>query len=108
MDEATLRAGRRAPTPAWDNSVAILTGDFLFAQASDIIADLGPDAVRIQARTFARLVEGQIRETVGPQDGEDPLEHYLWVVADKTGSLIAAAARYGALTAGAGAGRDGW
>ena len=32
----------------------------------------------------------------GPRDGEDPLAHYLRVVADKTGSLIATSARFGA------------
>jgi heptaprenyl diphosphate synthase len=102
MDEADLRRGAASANARWDNSVAILTGDFLFAQASEVIADLGPDAVRIQARTFARLVEGQIRETVGAREGEDPLEHYLRVVADKTGSLIATSARYGAMMSGAG------
>jgi heptaprenyl diphosphate synthase len=102
MDEADLRRGTKSANARWDNSVAILTGDFLFAQASEVIADLGPDAVRIQARTFARLVEGQIRETVGPRDHEDPLRHYLRVVADKTGSLISTSARYGAMMSGAG------
>ena len=57
--------------------------------------------MRIQAQTFTRLVEGQILETLGPTDGEDPLEHYLRVVAGKTGSLIATSARYGATFAGA-------
>jgi len=102
MDEADLRRGAKSANARWDNSVAILTGDFLFAQASEVIADLGPDAVRIQARTFARLVEGQIRETVGVREGEDPLAHYLQVVADKTGSLISTSARYGAMMSGAG------
>ena len=81
--------------------MAILVGDFLFARASDILADLGPEAVRIQARTFERLVTGQIRETVGPMDGEDPIEHHVSVLADKTGSLIATAGRFGAMMSGA-------
>ena len=77
MDEADLRRGRRVANARWDNHVAILTGDFLFARSSELVADLGPDAVRIQAQTFTRLVQGQIRETLGPRDGEDPLAHYL-------------------------------
>ena len=101
MDEASLRRGAETANARWDNSVAILVGDCLFAQASEIIADLGPDAVRIQARTFARLVKGQIRETIGRRRRQDPLEHYLSVVADKTGSLIATSARFGAMFAGA-------
>jgi heptaprenyl diphosphate synthase len=101
MDEAALRRGADSANARWDNSVAILTGDWLFARASDLVADLGPDAVRIQARTFSRLVEGQIRETIGVADGQDPLAHYLSVVADKTGSLIATSALFGARFAGA-------
>ncbi|MPZ96297.1 MAG: polyprenyl synthetase family protein [Propionibacteriales bacterium] len=101
MDEADLRRGADSANVRWDNTVAILTGDFLFAQASKVIADLGPEAVRIQAHTFARLVEGQVRETVGPREGQELLDHYLRVVADKTGALISTAAHYGALLAGA-------
>ena len=96
MDEATIRRGATAANTRWTNTVAILTGDFLFARASDILADLGPEAVRIQARCFERLVTGQIRETVGPKPGVDPVDHYLSVLADKTGSLIATSAELGA------------
>jgi heptaprenyl diphosphate synthase len=101
MDEAVMRRGEASANSRWDNTVAILTGDYLFARASDILADLGPEAVRIQARTFARLVQGQIEETTGPAEGADPLEHYLGVLAGKTGSLIAASGHLGALLAGA-------
>jgi heptaprenyl diphosphate synthase len=101
MDEAALRRGADTANARWDNHVAILTGDFLFGRSSELTADLGPDAVRIQARTFNRLVEGQILETVTPERDEDPLAHYLEVVAGKTGSLIATSARYGAMFGGA-------
>ncbi len=101
MDEATMRRGARSANSRWDNTVAILTGDFLFSKASDLLADLGPEAVRIQARTFSRLVEGQMRETVGPRVDEDPVAHYLKVLVDKTGSLIATSGRFGAMLAGA-------
>ncbi len=101
MDEAELRRGAESANARWDNHVAILTGDFLFAKSSELTAALGPDAVRIQAQTFSRLVEGQILETLGPGAEDDPLEHYLRVVAGKTGSLIATSARYGAMFGGA-------
>jgi heptaprenyl diphosphate synthase len=100
MDEAAVRRGAPSANSRWTNSIAILTGDLLFARASDLLADLGPDAVRIQAQTFERLVTGQIKETVGAQPGEDPIEHYLGVLADKTGSLVATSARFGASFAG--------
>jgi heptaprenyl diphosphate synthase len=101
MDEAPLRRGVESANNRWGNTIAILTGDYLFSKASDLLADLGPEAVRLQARTFERLVIGQIMETQGPQNGEDPLAHYLRVVGDKTGSLIATSARFGALLSGA-------
>ena len=100
MDSATMRRGAESANSRWDNSVAILTGDFLFAHASRLVADLGPDAVRIIAETFAELVTGQMRETRGPRPGDDPVQHYLTVIAEKTGSLIATAGRYGGMFAG--------
>ncbi len=100
MDSATLRRGAESANARWDNTVAILTGDFLFAHASRLVADLGPEAVRIIAETFAELVTGQMRETRGPQPDDDPVEHYLSVIAQKTGSLIATAGRYGGMFSG--------
>ncbi|MEU2868937.1 polyprenyl synthetase family protein [Streptomyces olivoreticuli] len=101
MDEADVRRGVDSANARWGNSVAVLTGDFLFSRASYILADLGPEAVRIQAEAFERLVTGQILETAGPRDGRDPIEHYLDVMAGKTGSLIAVSTRYGAMMSGA-------
>jgi len=101
MDEAPRRRGTESANHRWDNTIAILTGDFLFAKSSGLLADLGAEAVRIQAYTFERLCTGQIRETVGPQEDEDPIAHHLQVLADKTGSLIATSGRYGAMTSGA-------
>ena len=100
MDSATMRRGAPSANSRWDNTVAILTGDFLFAHASRLVADLGPAAVRIIAETFAELVTGQMRETRGPRPDEDPVEHYLTVIAEKTGSLIATAGRYGGMFSG--------
>jgi heptaprenyl diphosphate synthase len=97
MDEAAVRRGLPSANARWDNSVAILAGDFLFARASLILAGLGPEAVRIQAETFARLVAGQMAETIGPQPGDDPLKHYLGVITEKTASLIATSGRFGAM-----------
>ena len=95
MDEADLRRGVETAHRTWSNSVAILTGDLLFARASSIISSLGPSALELQARTFERLVLGQLHETVGPAADEDPVEHYLAVLGDKTGSLITLAGLVG-------------
>jgi heptaprenyl diphosphate synthase len=100
MDSAPTRRGAPAVHALWGNNVAILTGDLLFARASRVVAGLGPQAVRIQAATFERLCLGQMHETVGPRGDQDPVEHYLQVLADKTGSLIATSGRFGAMFSG--------
>ena len=101
MDDAVLRRGVISANKKWDNAVAILTGDYLFSKVSDMLADIGPEAVKLQAKTFERLVIGQIKETQGKSEGLSQIDHYMKGVADKTGSLIATSARFGALLSGA-------
>jgi heptaprenyl diphosphate synthase len=101
MDEASMRRGHPSANSRFGNTVAILAGDFLFARASRILADLGAEAIRIQAETFCRLVDGQLTETIGVQPGADPLDHYMHVITEKTGSLIATSGRFGAMFSGA-------
>lgn len=100
MDEADTRRGVPSAHTVWGNSVAILAGDLLFARAGALTAPLGSEVAALQSRTFERLCLGQLHETLGPRGG-DPVQHYLQVLADKTGSLIAAAGELGVLVSGA-------
>ncbi|ABY24360.1 farnesyl pyrophosphate synthetase [Renibacterium salmoninarum ATCC 33209] len=99
MDSAPFRRGAPTAHEVWGNSVAILTGDLIFARASILVSELGPRALGIQARTFERLCLGQLHETVGPRPDEDPVDHYISVVSDKTGSLVSASGQLGAIFA---------
>lgn len=99
MDDSQMRRGVPSAQFVWGNSVAVLTGDLLFARASKMVSILGERAIQLQADTFERLCLGQLHETIGPQDGEDPVEHYIKVLEDKTGSLIAVAAQMGVVFA---------
>lgn len=101
MDSAPMRRGVDTAHEIWGNNVAILTGDLLFARASQLVSKLGQKALTLQADTFERLCLGQLKETIGPEPGDDPIEHYLKVLADKTGSLIAASAELGVIFSGA-------
>ena len=101
MDNAPMRRGVPSAHEIWGNSVAILTGDLLFARASQVVSRLGERALSLQANTFERLCLGQLHETVGPQESDEPVAHYIQVLADKTGSLIAAAAELGIMFSGA-------
>jgi heptaprenyl diphosphate synthase len=101
MDDAPTRRGVPTAQHIWGNSVAILTGDLLFARASQVGSNLGQASLTLQADTFERLCLGQLHETVGPSESQEPIEHYVQVLADKTGSLIAASARLGIMLSGA-------
>jgi heptaprenyl diphosphate synthase len=101
MDEAQTRRGVPSAQHVWGNSVAVLTGDLLFARASQLVASLGEGAIRLQSDTFERLCLGQLHETIGPNEDDDPVQHYINVLADKTGSLVAAAAQMGVMFSGA-------
>ena len=101
MDQASKRRGVDTAHLVWGNNIAILTGDLLFARASNIVSGLGEEALKLQAQVFEQLVLGQLHETIGPKEGQDALEHYIEVLRDKTGSLIALSARMGAMLSGA-------
>jgi heptaprenyl diphosphate synthase len=101
MDEAEVRRGAPSANARWGNNVAILAGDYLLATSSRLVSRLGPVAVRVVAETFAELVTGQMRETRGLPADVDPIEQYLKVVHEKTGSLIGAAGRFGGMFSGA-------
>ncbi len=102
MDAAPVRRGAPSAHELWGNQVAVITGDLVFARASAIAAGLGAQAIRILAETFERLCLGQLHEVAGPGPDADPVAHYLQVLADKTASLIASSARFGAMFSGAG------
>jgi len=110
IDAAEVRRGAPAAHVKWSNTVAILTGDFLLARASERSAALGVEVTRLMARTIAELCQGQIREVQGsalavahhvadptPAPPAPGREHYLAVIAEKTASLISASARLGAM-----------
>ncbi|MCP1388082.1 polyprenyl synthetase family protein [Corynebacterium sp. TA-R-1] len=100
MDEADRRRGVESANARWNNSVAILAGDILLAQTSRLMSEIDTETVAYFANTFQTLVTGQMRETEGAR-GADEVEHYLKVVEEKTGVLIACAAHLGARHAGA-------
>jgi heptaprenyl diphosphate synthase len=101
MDDAPTRRGVPTAQMIWGNSIAILTGDLLFARASQVGSHLGEESLKLQADTFERLCLGQLHETIGPSESDDAIAHYIQVMADKTGSLIAASAQLGIMLSGA-------
>lgn len=101
IDEAEVRRGNTSVNENWTNTIAILAGDFLLARASEIAAPLGVEAVRLLARTYALLCEGQILELQLTEDLDQGVAGYFTVIEKKTASLIRTSARLGAMAGGA-------
>jgi len=97
IDEADARRGAPSANVRWDNTVAILTGDYLFARASEISTDLGTDVCRLLARTIAVLCDGQIREVSSSAKVEQEISDYLEIIRRKTASLIGTSCRLGGM-----------
>lgn len=102
IDEADSRRGRPSVNARWDNTVAILTGDFLFAKASEISSELGTDVSKLLARTIAILCDGQIRETDAAGRRARDEGAYMEIIRRKTAALIASSCRLGGMMSDAG------
>ncbi|MEX0833795.1 MAG: polyprenyl synthetase family protein [Actinomycetota bacterium] len=97
IDEADSRRGIASANSRWDNTVAILTGDYLFARASEISSDLGTEVTRLLAKTIATVCDGQIREVAAAGRVDQSEEDYLKTIARKTAALIATSCRLGGM-----------
>ncbi|CAN5143639.1 polyprenyl synthetase family protein [soil metagenome] len=97
IDEADHRHGVPSVNARWNNTVAILTGDFLFAKASEMSAELGSDISKLLARTITVLCDGQIREVEASGRMDQSVDAYMEIIRRKTAALIATSCRLGAL-----------
>ncbi|HYT30222.1 MAG TPA: polyprenyl synthetase family protein [Actinomycetota bacterium] len=97
IDEADMRHGRPSVNARWDNTVAILAGDLLFAKASELSAELGTEVSRLLARTIATLCDGQIRDVAASGRIDQDERSYMEIIERKTAALIATSCRLGGM-----------
>jgi heptaprenyl diphosphate synthase len=100
IDEAETRRGVPSVNARWSNIVAILSGDFLLAQASALAASLGADVAALLAATISELCRGQVLELQYLFDADRTQESYLSAIEGKTASLMATACRVGGMVSG--------
>src|SRR5204862_2627867 len=100
MDDAEVRRGVPSVNSKWGNLVAILSGDFLLARASELAASLGIEVAGLLAATIGRLCEGQVGELQTTFSVDRTESSYLASITGKTAALLAASCRIGGLTAG--------
>ena len=100
IDEADLRRGVPSANQKWGNKVAILAGDYLFAKASGLAAEVGGQVPSVLADAIAEVVAGQVSELRSTYDPSRSESEYFTTISGKTASLIEACARLGAVLGG--------
>jgi len=98
MDEAERRRGQPTVNARWGNSLSVLLGDCLFAQALNLSTHFEKSEISRAISLAAREVcSGEIIQTQRRFDMHLAIEDYRRIVEMKTGSLFAAAAELGAM-----------
>jgi heptaprenyl diphosphate synthase len=101
IDKADRRHGVPSVNANWTNTLAVLSGDYLFAKSSLLAAEVGGEVPHVLAATIAALCEGQIKEIEAAYQTERAPDDYLEVIERKTARLFASAAYLGARVGGA-------
>lgn len=101
IDEADTRHGVPSVNANWTNTIAVLSGDYLFAKSSMLAAEVGGEVPYVLAATIAALCEGQVKEIEAAYRTEREPKDYLGVIERKTARLFASAAYLGARVGGA-------
>jgi len=100
VDEASVRRGKPVANTVWDNSTAVLTGDFLLARSLSLAADTGKlEVIRTIARITEMMSQGEIQQLNRKGDLALTEKDYMAVIECKTAVLFQGACRTGALVA---------
>ena len=98
MDEAERRRGQPTVNARWGNSLSVLLGDCLFAQALNLSTNFDKAEIsRSIAQAAREVCSGEIIQTQRRFDLHLAMEDYLRIVEMKTGSLFSVAAELGAV-----------
>lgn len=105
MDQSDMRRGRPSVHAKWDVNTAILSGDTMLTLATRCVSDVDDSILRRVLDTFnemaLRVYEGQRLDMDFEKSDKVGLEDYIRMISDKTGALLGAAAKIGALIGGA-------
>jgi len=107
VDGSARRRGRVTANAQWGNPAAVLTGDFLYSRAFQMMVRPGSIRVmEIMADATNTIAEGEVLQLLNCHDPEVDEARYLEVIRRKTATLFEAGARLGAVLAAADAARE--
>ncbi len=102
IDEATLRRGQESANLVWGNAASVLVGDFLYANAFQMMTQTGDVRVMdLVSQTVATLTEGEVLQLVNCNNPDTTEAQYLEVISCKTAILFETAAHLAALISNA-------
>ncbi len=102
VDESSMRRGRETSNALFGNSASVLVGDFLYSRAFQMMVSVGSLRILdILADATNVIAEGEVLQLLNMHDPEVDEQRYMQVIRFKTAKLFEAAARIGAVLAGA-------
>ena len=101
VDESTMRRGQQTANTVWGNDASVLTGDFLYSRAFQMMIELESfDVMRVLADATNRIAEGEVMQLMYAHNPDLAEADYLEVVDRKTASLFSAGCRLAAQLGG--------
>lgn len=101
VDQSDRRRGTASVNSVWNNKIAVLVGDFLFAQALNKMMKMKSDEInQVLAKVTNRMSEGELLQVQQSQNLQLDEDLYFQMIADKTASLISASCQIGAIIGG--------
>jgi len=101
IDEAETRRGQQSAHKIWGNQIAILVGDYLYSNCIRIVVEMKNQKImETLAAVTARMSEGEILQLNKTGDPFITVDEYYKIISAKTGVLISAACKVGAILAG--------
>ena len=102
VDESGMRRGRQTANAVFGNAASVLVGDYLYSRSFEMMVDAGSMRVMaILSEATTVIAEGEVLQLLNVHDPDVSEARYLQVVRYKTAKLFEAAARVGAVLAGA-------
>jgi octaprenyl-diphosphate synthase len=98
IDQATLRRGRESANVVWGNATSVLVGDFLYANAFQMMTQTNDVRVMdLVSQTVVTLTEGEVLQLINSHNPDTTEAQYLQVISCKTAILFETATHLAAL-----------
>lgn len=101
VDGAMSRRGRPTSNAIFDNAITVLLGDYMFANAAEMVTRTGSlEVTRLFALALMKMTSGELDQDAASFDVGRDIQQYLWRIGGKTAALFANATEGGAMLGG--------